>query len=51
MGWLDEFISLKIFLPFIPLFVAFDALGIPVAKIRKALLAGLTTRKEVITYT
>ena len=32
MGWLDhllmQFISLKIFLPFIPLFVAFNALGI-----------------------
>src|SRR5512139_604531 len=32
MGWLDDilkqFISLGIFLPFIPLFVAFDALGI-----------------------
>jgi multiple antibiotic resistance protein len=32
MGWLDDllkqFISLKIFLPFIPLFVAFDTLGI-----------------------
>ena len=32
MGWLDDilkqFISLRIFLPFIPLFVAFDALGI-----------------------
>ena len=32
MGWLDEFlrefISLRVFLPFIPLFVAFDALGI-----------------------
>jgi len=32
MGWLDEvlreFTSLRIFLPFIPLFVAFDALGI-----------------------
>lgn len=32
MGWLDsiwkEMISLEIFLPFIPLFVAFDALGI-----------------------
>ena len=32
MSWLDdilkEFISLRIFLPFIPLFVAFDALGI-----------------------
>ncbi len=32
MGWLDEvlreFTSLRVFLPFIPLFVAFDALGI-----------------------
>jgi multiple antibiotic resistance protein len=32
MGWLDsigkELISLEIFLPFIPLFVAFDALGV-----------------------
>jgi len=32
MSWLDEvlreFISLRVFLPFIPLFVAFDALGI-----------------------
>ena len=32
MGWLDEvlreFTSLRVFLPFVPLFVAFDALGI-----------------------
>jgi len=32
MGWIDEvlaeFTSLRVFLPFIPLFVAFDALGI-----------------------
>jgi len=28
MGWLDQLISFRFFLPFIPLFVAFNALGI-----------------------
>jgi multiple antibiotic resistance protein len=52
MSWLDhllvEFISLKIFLPFIPLFVAFNALGIlPIFVSLTSEMAGLE-RKRVI---
>ena len=52
MSWLDhllmEFISLKIFLPFIPLFVAFNALGIlPIFVSLTSEMAG-PERKRVI---
>ena len=53
MGWLGDilkqFISLKIFLPFIPLFVAFDALGI--LPIFVSLTSEMTQpeRKKVVT--
>ncbi len=53
MGWLDEtskqFLSLRIFLPFIPLFVAFDALGI--LPIFVSLTSEMTQpeRKKVVT--
>ncbi len=53
MGWLDDilqqFVSLRIFLPFIPLFVAFDALGI--LPIFVSLTSEMTQpeRKKVVT--
>jgi len=52
MGWLDqvlrEFTSLRVFLPFIPLFVAFDALGILPIFVSLTLEMTQPERKKVV---